>query len=594
MPKGLWADRLLTLRDLWALLEMIPVARRRMPFLVLLGLVASLAETMGISLVILFLYAALGQLDQPEGVARTFGDAALWVIQTVGGPVQLAAAIFALIILRGIVAYAYNRISSALSARISETARNRIHRQYLHVAYEFFRRHEQAELMEILGNNSWGVATVNSALTRLIINVCAILVFGIFLFAMSWKITLAAALCAMLVSFFLGRLSGPVTELGATVKAEHQSMSALMLMTLQSMRAIRAYGREAVQHRAFLLSSAAARESLTRLERLSAAISPATEIGYLAILCMIVAGASVLNIEFHATLTIVALLYRLQPHLQEFEANLLLLAQYAPQLRAVRRMVGPEDKTFPADGSRPMPAGYDAIRFQNVTFAYDGNAALDGVSFHIPRGKVTALVGASGSGKTTIVNLLLRLYAPDSGQICLGDVRLDEIRRSEWLAELAVAGQDIDVFEGTVRDNVMMARGDADDAALTDAYALSHLTDLLAGLEYGDVSWVGQQGLNLSGGQRQRVGIARAVLRDPRILILDEATSALDGELEARIRSELEERFKGRTILIITHRLETVRNVDHVIRLGEGKLVGEGPPAGLLDQRTAISAATAT
>lgn len=591
VPKGLLADRLATLRDLWGLLEMIPAARRPMPLLVFLGVLASLAETAGISLIILFLYAALGQLDEPEAAMQTFGSGAVWLLDALGGPVSLAAVIFGLIVLRGIVGYAYTRISAGLSARISETARNRIHRQYLQVAYEFIRRHEQAELMEILGTDSWGVAAANSAFTRLIINLCAILVFAVFLFALSWKVTLAATVCAFLVSAFLGKLSRPVTELGAAVKAEHQSMGGLMLMTLQGMRAIRAYGREAAQHRAFLQSSASARQSLARMDRLNAAIGPATEIGYLAILCLIVVGAGVLSIDFHATLTIVALLYRLQPHLREFEGNLLFLAQSAPQLRAVRKMIGPEGKSFPADGEQPMPPAYEAIQFRNVSFAYDGSPALADASFDIPQGKITALVGASGSGKTTVVNLLLRLYAPDRGHVLIDTLEIGAIRREEWLKTLAVAGQDIDLFEGTVRDNVSMARDDPEEAALSEAYELSGLTELLAGLDYGDSSWVGQQGLNLSGGQRQRVGIARAILRDPDILILDEATSALDTALEARIRTALETRFAGRTILIITHRLETVREVDHVICLDQGKVIGQGSPAELLKPKQPVSVA---
>lgn len=590
MRKSLFADRLATLKDLWALLEMIPAARRRAPLLVMLGVVASLAETAGISLIILFLYAALGQLDQPEVAMQTFGAGAVWLLGSLGGPGPLAAVIFGLIVLRGIVGYTYTRISAALSARISETARNHIHRQYLQVAYEFIRRHEQAELMEILGTDSWGVAAANTAFTRVIINICAILVFSIFLFALSWKITLAAAICAVLVSAFLGKLSRPVTELGAAVKAEHQSMGGLMLMTLQGMRAIRAYGREAAQHRAFLQSSSAARQSLARMDRLNAAIGPATEIGYLAILCLIVAGASALEIDFHTTLIIVALLYRLQPHLREFEGNLLFLAQSAPQLKAVRKMIGPEGKSFPPDGSKAMPDRYQAIRFCNISFAYDGCPALSNVSFDIPHGKVTALVGASGSGKTTVVNLLLRLYSPNEGHILLDDTPMGDIRREEWLGSLAVAGQDIDLFEGTIRDNVAMARDNPDEGALTEAYELSGLTELLSGLEYGDASWVGQQGLNLSGGQRQRVGIARAILRDPDMLILDEATSALDTVLETKIRAAVEERFAGRTIVIITHRLETVRQVDHVICLDQGKVIGQGSPENLLKPRQAMPA----
>lgn len=576
------SGRLAALRDLRALLAIAPAAKRTGPLLVGLGLFASLAETAGISLIILLLYAALGQFDAPGAAARDFGEPAARVLEALGSPAQLAGAIFALIVLRGVIAYAYRRVSLGLGAQISEIARNTIHARYLDVSYDFIRRHEQAELMEVLGTDSWSVAAAYNALTRLIINICAIAVFAAVLFMLSWQITLAAALCAALLSLFLGRLSRPVTQLGASVKAEHQSMGAVMLMTLQGMRAIRAYGREKAQHSAFLDSSAAARRSLMRMERLSAAIGPATEIAYLAILCLIVAGASVLDIDFHATLTIVALLYRLQPHLQEFETNSLFLAQSAPQLRSVRRMIGREGKTFPDLGTHPLPDSYERIAFRDVSFAYDGKPALDDVSFEIPCGRTTALVGASGSGKTTIVNLLLRLYAPDSGRIMLDDVDIRAVRRDEWLQALAVAGQDIDLVEGTVRDNVLMARPGADQAALADAYWLSGLAEMLAGLEYGDRNWIGQQGLNLSGGERQRVGLARAILRNPGILILDEATSALDTALEARIRNALEQRFAGRTLLIITHRLETVRHVDHVIHMSGGKVVAQGPPVQIL------------
>jgi subfamily B ATP-binding cassette protein MsbA len=362
------------------------------------------------------------------------------------------------------------------------------------------------------------------------------------------------------------------------VKAEHQSMGGRMLMTLQGMRAIRAYRREAAQHAHFVESSAAAREGLTRVERLSAAIEPATEVGYLAILCLIVASAGMLAIDFQTTLTIVALLYRLQPHLREFEDNLLHLSHAEPQIRAVRSMIDRTDKIFPEDGREPLPVDYSAIALEGVDFAYDGQIVLRDVSLTIPRGKVTALVGASGSGKTTIVNLLLRLYEPDQGRLMVGDIPLASVRRADWLGQIAVAGQDVDLVEGTVRDNVAMARPDADEAALAHAYRLSGLRDLLAGLPHGDESWIGQQGLNLSGGERQRVGIARAVLREPELLILDEATSALDAALEAQVRASLHAHFAGRTMLIITHRLETVRTVDHVVRLTEGRVIGAGSP----------------
>jgi ABC-type multidrug transport system fused ATPase/permease subunit len=182
-------------------------------------------------------------------------------------------------------------------------------------------------------------------------------------------------------------------------------------------------------------------------------------------------------------------------------------------------------------------------------------------------------VGASGAGKTTIINLLLRLYQPSSGTIWVDDVPLEEVRRTDWLRLLAVAGQDVDLVEGTVIDNIRMADNDATEQEVVAASRIAGVAEFIESLPEGYGAWIGQQGLRFSGGQRQRLGLARAILRDPGFLMLDEAMSALDGELEGQIRGAIEDRFAGRTILIITHRSEAVLNADHVIRIEDGMVV---------------------
>jgi len=213
-----------------------------------------------------------------------------------------------------------------------------------------------------------------------------------------------------------------------------------------------------------------------------------------------------------------------------------------------------------------------------VTFQYEKGSepALKDVTFEIPAGVTTALVGASGAGKTTIINLLLRLYQPSSGRIWVDDMPLEEVRRTDWLKLLAVAGQDVDLIEGTVIDNIRMADINATEAEVVAASRIAGVSEFVEELSEGYATWIGQQGMRFSGGQRQRIGLARAILRNPEFLMLDEAMSALDRTLEERIRGAIHERFAGRTLLIITHRVETVVDAEHVIRIEEGRVVEEG------------------
>ena len=280
------------------------------------------------------------------------------------------------------------------------------------------------------------------------------------------------------------------------------------------------------------------------------------------------------GISFATTLACVALLYRLQPHMRELEGHLIHLAQLEPEMRAVLGMLDQAGAAGPPAGGLPFAGMREGVRFAEVTFTHPGAArpALAGVSFSIPVGRTTAIVGESGAGKTTIVNLLLRLYAADAGAVLVDGVPLERLSRPDWLSRTAVAGQDVELIDGTVAENIRMARPEAGDAEVRAAAALAGALGFIEALPEGFESWIGQQGLNLSGGQRQRLGIARAVLRDPDLLILDEATNALDAALEDGIRARLRRAFAGRTLVLVTHREDVALTADHVVRLQGGGL----------------------
>ncbi len=551
------------------------------PVLITLGLAASFAETVGITLVVLFFYSAMGQIDQASSVGGVLGRALTHASGWFGSSLQMAAVILLLIVARGGLAFANNVISAHVSEQINEKARNLIHEQYLTASYGFIQRHEQAQLMEVLGTESWMIAGAYRSLTRIVIGAASILVFALFLLALSWQITLIAVVGSWLISRGLRRLSEPAQELGKRVKRVHQQLGEHMLLTLEGLRTIRAYGQERLHQQRFVRSSGEARRASVALTRLSSLLSPLTEVGYLAILCVIIAGSGLWGTSFATTLAAVALLYRLQPHAREIESNLFYLAQVEPQLRSVRMMLKRDDKHYPQPGHRPMHALHKGIRFDHVTFQYPGSAspALVDVTFEIPAGATTALVGASGAGKTTIINLLLRLYQPASGTIWVDDMPLEEVRRTDWLGLLAVAGQDVDLVEGTVIDNIRMADNGATEEAVVAASRIAGIAGFIETLPEGYQTWVGQQGLRFSGGQRQRLGLARAILRNPDFLMLDEAMSALDGELEGEIRGAIEDRFAGRTILIVTHRPEAVRKADHVVHIEDGMVAASGEDA---------------
>jgi len=235
----------------------------------------------------------------------------------------------------------------------------------------------------------------------------------------------------------------------------------------------------------------------------------------------------------------------------------------------------------------PDAAGFPGIQrdisFEEVTFAYrEGEPVLEGVSFHVPKGTVVALVGPSGAGKSTVVDLVGRFYEVTGGRILMDGLDTRDLRLADVRGQLGIVSQDTVLFHDTVRANIAYGRPDAPDEAIEAAARAANAHDFIVAMPRGYDTLVGERGTQLSGGQRQRIAIARAILRDPPILIFDEATSALDTESERLVQDAVERLLHGRTVFVIAHRLSTVQRADQILVMERGRIVERGDHASLL------------
>jgi ATP-binding cassette subfamily B protein len=231
-----------------------------------------------------------------------------------------------------------------------------------------------------------------------------------------------------------------------------------------------------------------------------------------------------------------------------------------------------------ADGARTLPVVHGDVRLDDVWFRYDADAewTLQEIDLHVPPGTTTAIVGETGSGKTTLAYLLARLYDADRGCVRLDDVDLRELTAQTVSNSVGFVAQDTYLFHDTVAANLRFAAPDASDDELVVAAEAARIHDVLARLPEGYDTLVGARGYRFSGGERQRLAIARMLLRNPRVLILDEATSALDNETERAVQAAIDELSSGRTTIAIAHRLSTVRHADQIVVLDRGRIVERG------------------
>ncbi len=301
------------------------------------------------------------------------------------------------------------------------------------------------------------------------------------------------------------------------------------------------------------------------------------------VLCLVFAVVF-LEIPFAILAVFLVIFLHVLPKLKVINHYWLLANEFAPHLERVQEYAENGNKEHPTEGRASVGELKKSVRFENVSFAYPGSGddALNGVSASVEKGATTALVGSSGSGKTTFVDLFLRLHDPTRGAIYVDDADLRDVSVGEWRSLIGVVEQDPYLFNDTVYNNILYGNPEADEAQARKAAETAYAHEYIEELPEGYRTVIGSRGIKLSGGQKQRLALARALVRSPRILVLDEATSSLDSEFERLIQTTLQDLAGRVTILVVAHRLSTIKSADKILVLENGRIVQEGSHASLM------------
>ncbi len=304
----------------------------------------------------------------------------------------------------------------------------------------------------------------------------------------------------------------------------------------------------------------------------------------LLIVFSLIIAVKFLTLPLSSILVLLYVFMMLTPQIKLVNANFLHINELLPHFSKIHDLIRRDGKAYITSGSKPINKLIEGIRIDNISFSYANTdkTVLKNISLEIPKNKTTAFVGQSGGGKSTLVDLILRHHDPDSGSILVDNQDLKEFKIEDWHRLIGFVDQDPYLFNETVRENIIYGKPDANEDELIKAAMMANAHDFILELPKGYDTRVGNRGITLSGGQKQRIAMARALIKDPPILVLDEATSSLDSNSENLIQQSIMALQKTKTICIIAHRLSTVMKADKVIVIENGEVVEQGRPADLL------------
>ena len=539
-----------------------------------------------------------------------FGDAALpaageaseveAMLDRVAGPLLAAGSpelalrnvvivLLVALLLKNVMSYLASLGSVSIQEGVVRDLRIRLFRHLQTLPLGYFQRTRGGQIVARLISDTDQVKTaVSAALASLLQNTVIIIVYVVILFGLSVRLALVALLLAPVLLVIIRPMINRLRRRSRELAAERGEVTSHVGEMIASAKLIRAYVAEAFELDRFRALAERYRKRVLRAQRFSSLTSPVSEVfgGVMIVLILVVGTRLALgenaSLDPAVLITFLAVALRLMSPIKSVSNYPAVMAAASASAERVFEVLDlPE-----AEGDRPGEgqARFDErIEYRSVSFAYDpAEPVLRDVELEVRRGQIAAIVGPSGAGKTTLVDLLPRFYEPTRGEILMDGVPITRYTRRSLRQLMGIVSQETVLLNDTVLANIAYGRSDFTLEQVRAAARAANADDFILRLPDGYTTMLGERGTRLSGGQRQRIAIARALLRDPPILILDEATSALDTESERLVQEAIDRLMAHRTVLVIAHRLATVQHADFIVVLAEGRIVERGTHDDLL------------
>jgi subfamily B ATP-binding cassette protein MsbA len=498
--------------------------------------------------------------------------------------------IFVSFLLKNTAFYLKRVVTLYIEQRVITSIRDRVFQSLMRLPVPYFDKRHSGTLNSVIFNDVYAMNVVlNDSFGKLILLPIQTLGFLIILVSLSWKMSL--------ITFLIVPISGlAITRIGQSVRRKSrrtlQSMSMLVAAfqeSLSAVRIVKAFGAEEKERKRFQRENWNYLTLKFRQGRLSYLSSPLNEtFGALIIVALLWFGGRLVihgqGLSPDDFVRYLVFLFGIFQPLKELSGINNTLQTGLAAAERIFAVIDEPQEVYEKPGAASLKDFRRHIVYDRVSFRYkdDGHPVLHDVSLRIERGQTVAFVGPSGSGKTTLVNLLPRFYEIRDGAVRIDGTDIRDLTLNSLRGHIGIVTQETVLFNDTVRANLAYGMDDASDARIRAAAEAANAWEFIQGMDGGLDARIGERGVNLSGGQRQRISIARAILKDPPVLILDEATSALDTESERAVQEAIERIMKRRTVLVIAHRLSTVIRADRIVVMQKGRLLAEGTHRALL------------